>query len=142
MSAERITRSAEQTSAVACDLARSLVAGDVVLLSGDLGAGKTAFVKGLALGLGVAPEDVSSPTFALLHEYTGGRLTIHHADLYRLAPEEVDDLGLDELAESGGVLAIEWPDRLTRPWERAVDVTLTHAGETTRRIRITDGRNR
>jgi len=138
--AERVTRSAEQTAAVACALAASLRPGDVVLLSGDLGAGKTAFVKGLALGLGISADDVSSPTFALLHEYGGGRLTLHHADLYRLSPEEVDDLGLDELAGSGGILAVEWPDRLARPWPDALHVTLTHAGESTRRISITGGR--
>ncbi len=142
MTAERVTRSAEQTAAVACTLAASLVPGDVLLLSGDLGAGKTAFVKGLALGLGLAADDVSSPTFALLHEYSGGRLPLHHADLYRLSPAEVDDLGLDELSASGGILAIEWPDRLTRPWPDAFHVTLTHAGETTRRITISGGRNR
>jgi len=140
--AERVTRSPEQTAAVACTLAASLAPGDVVLLSGDLGAGKTAFVKGLALGLGTPGDDISSPTFSLLHEYAGGRLTLHHADLYRLSPEEVEDLGLDELAASGGILAIEWPDRLSRPWPDALHVTLTHAGETTRRITIAGGRNR
>jgi tRNA threonylcarbamoyladenosine biosynthesis protein TsaE len=142
VSAERVTRSAEQTAAVACALVPSLAPGDVFLLSGDLGAGKTAFVKGLALGLGIPPDDVSSPTFSLLHEYTGGRLTLHHADLYRLSPEEVEDLGLDELAASGGILAIEWPDRLARPWSHAFHVSLTHAGETMRRITISVGRNR
>jgi tRNA threonylcarbamoyladenosine biosynthesis protein TsaE len=142
VTADRLSRSAEQTAAVACVLAASLAPGDVVLLSGDLGAGKTAFVKGLALGLGIPGDDVSSPTFSLLHEYTGGRLILHHADLYRLSPEEVDDLGLDELAASGGILAIEWPERLSRPWPDAVQVTLIHAGETTRRITISGGRHR
>lgn len=142
MTAERVSRSAEQTAAVACALAASLVPGDVLLLSGDLGAGKTAFVKGLALGLGLDADEVSSPTFALLHEYAGGRLPLHHADLYRLSPAEVDDLGLDELAASGGILAVEWPDRLTRPWPDALHVTLAHTGETTRRITISGGRHR
>ncbi|MGE0394003.1 MAG: tRNA (adenosine(37)-N6)-threonylcarbamoyltransferase complex ATPase subunit type 1 TsaE [Vicinamibacterales bacterium] len=141
MTVERVTRSAEQTAAAACALAASLTPGDVVLLSGDLGAGKTAFVKGLALGLGIPADDVSSPTFSLLHEYTGGRLVLHHADLYRLSPEEVEDLGLDELAASGGILAVEWPDRLSRPWPDALHVTLTHTGETTRRITISGGRH-
>lgn len=137
-----MTRSPEQTAAVACALAATLAAGDVLLLSGDLGAGKTAFVKGLALGLGAAGAEVTSPTFGLLHEYAGGRLTLHHADLYRLEPEEVEELGLDELAASGGVLAVEWPDRLRRPWEHAIRVSLSHAGENARRISITDGRKR
>ena len=69
----------------------------MILLSGDLGAGKTAFVRGLADGLGIDPAVVSSPTFTLIQEYRGGRLPLHHVDLYRLRPIEVDDLGLDEL---------------------------------------------
>ena len=108
---ERVTTSEAETAAVARELSRSLVAGDVVLLSGNLGAGKTAFVRGLAEGLGVDPEDVSSPTFTLLHEYRGAHLTLFHADLYRLDRAATDDLGLGELQR--GVLAIEWPDRLT-----------------------------
>jgi len=78
------TASEEETAAVAGTLAAALNAGDVVLLSGNLGAGKTAFVRGLAQGLGVDPGDVSSPTFTLVHEYRGGRLTLYHVDLYRL----------------------------------------------------------
>jgi tRNA threonylcarbamoyladenosine biosynthesis protein TsaE len=97
-----------QTAAVGRELAPGLSAGDVVLLYGDLGAGKTAFVKGLAEGLGVSPDEVSSPTFTLLQEYRGERLTLYHVDLYRLDdPREIEDLGLDEIAEDG-VLAIEW----------------------------------
>ena len=82
-----------------------------MLLLGDLGAGKTAFVRGLAEGLGVDPAEVSSPTFTLIQEYRGGRLPLFHVDLYRLNdPREVDDLGLDELTAQGGVLAIEWAE--------------------------------
>ena len=106
------TASEEETGAVGRELAATLHAGDVVLLSGELGAGKTAFVRGLASGLGVAPEDVSSPTFTLIQEYRGGRLTLFHVDLYRLDdPREIEDLGLDEIA-GDGVLAIEWAEKL------------------------------
>ena len=95
-----VTRSEAETSAVGRDLAQTLASGSVVLLEGDLGAGKTAFVRGLAEGLGVDPEDISSPTFTLVQQYGGGRLPLIHVDLYRLDdPREVDDLGLDEIAE-------------------------------------------
>src|SRR5438552_6334007 len=106
------TRSEAETSALGRELAQTLSAGDVVLLFGDLGAGKTAFVKGLAEGLGVARDEVSSPTFTLVQEYRGGRLTLFHVELYGLHDQrDLDDLGLDEIADDG-VLAIEWADKL------------------------------
>ncbi|HEY6362847.1 MAG TPA: tRNA (adenosine(37)-N6)-threonylcarbamoyltransferase complex ATPase subunit type 1 TsaE, partial [Vicinamibacterales bacterium] len=95
-----VTRSEEETQDVAREFATSLGAGDVVLLSGTLGAGKTAFVRGLAVGLGVAKDDVSSPTFTLIHEYRGGRLTLYHADLYRLSRAATVDIGLEEMGVS------------------------------------------
>ena len=115
-----------------------LAAGDVVLLHGDLGAGKTAFVKGLAEGLGVAREEVSSPTFTLVQEYRGGRLTLFHVDLYRLDdPREIDDLGLDEIADDG-VLAIEWADKLDARLKpsRSIHIHLEHSDGDERTIRV------
>jgi tRNA threonylcarbamoyladenosine biosynthesis protein TsaE len=130
-----VSSSEQETQAIARDLAARLKAGDVVLLSGDLGAGKTAFVRGLAEGLGIDPEDVSSPTFTLVHEYRGGRLTLYHADLYRLPTAATDDLGLEETTD--GVLAIEWPERLTRRIPGAMTVAIEMIGPTTRKILIT-----
>ena len=131
------TNSEEETAAVGHELAATLSAGGVVLLFGDLGAGKTAFVRGLAEGLGVQRDDVSSPTFTLIQEYRGGRLPLFHVDLYRIEdPREFDELGLDEIAEDG-VLAIEWAERLPDPPQEAVRVSIEHAGETERRVTIT-----
>jgi tRNA threonylcarbamoyladenosine biosynthesis protein TsaE len=135
------TTSESDTAAVGRELAATLAAGDVVLLYGDLGAGKTAFVKGLAEGLGIATDEVSSPTFTLVQEYRGGRLPLFHVDLYRLNdPRELDDLGLDEIAEDG-VLAIEWAEKLdarltpSGPGE-ARSVRITHGDADTRTIAI------
>jgi tRNA threonylcarbamoyladenosine biosynthesis protein TsaE len=137
MATRRIeTGSEEETAAVGRELAATLSAGDVVLLHGDLGAGKTAFVRGLAEGLGVSREDVSSPTFTLIQEYRGGRLTLFHVDLYRIEdPREFDELGLDEIAVDG-VLAIEWAERLPGPPPPGIRISIEHAGETERRIGI------
>jgi tRNA threonylcarbamoyladenosine biosynthesis protein TsaE len=136
------TRSEEGTAAVGRELAKTLGPGSVVLLAGDLGAGKTALVRGLAEGLGIDPAEVSSPTFTLIQEYRGGRLPLYHVDLYRLGPAEVDDLGLDELTEGSGVTAIEWPDRLPRPPESGVLVRIEHGPDDIRRIIIESGRAR
>lgn len=130
------TRSEQETAAVAKVLAGNLRAGDVLLLSGNLGAGKTAFVRGLAEGLDIDPREVSSPTFTLVHEYRGGRLALYHVDLYRLDRAATDDLGLDELGVDNGVLAIEWPDRLTHALEGARPVRIEIVDDTTRRISI------
>jgi tRNA threonylcarbamoyladenosine biosynthesis protein TsaE len=135
MSALTSTSEAE-TEAAGRELASSLTAGSVVLLAGDLGAGKTAFVRGLADGLGINPRDVTSPTFTLVQEYRGGRLPLYHVDLYRLKSIEVDELGLDEMAWSGGVVAIEWPDRLPRPMDNVIAVSIEHGDDTTRKISI------
>ena len=132
---EHVTRSETETAAVARELAGTLRAGSVLLLSGNLGAGKTAFVRGLAEGLGLDPEDVSSPTFTLIHEYRGGRLTLYHADLYRLERTATDDLGLEELGVRDGILAIEWPDRLTHALPDAIVVDIEIVDDHTRRVR-------
>ena len=125
-----------ETAAAGQQLAHTLRPGDVVLLSGELGAGKTAFVRGLAEGLGIDPADVTSPTFTLIQEYSGGRLVLYHVDLYRLKPIEVDDLGLEELTIEGGVTAIEWPDRLPRPFDSVIEVRIEHGDDNHRTIHI------
>jgi tRNA threonylcarbamoyladenosine biosynthesis protein TsaE len=130
------THSEAETAAAGRDLAPSLGPGTVVLLTGDLGAGKTVFVKGIAEGLGIDPREVSSPTFTLVQEYRGGRLPLYHVDLYRLQSIEVEELGLEEMAWSGGVVAIEWPDRLPRPLEDIVSVTIEHGDGDDRRLSI------
>jgi len=124
------------TEAAARKMAGTLPPNSVIMLSGDLGAGKTAFVRGLAEGLGIDQLEVSSPTFTLIQEYRGGRLTLYHIDLYRLSPREVDDLGLDDLTSEGGIVAVEWPDRWSRPPADAVAVAIRLTGEATREIAI------
>ena len=130
----RTSHSETETGDVARELAASLHVGDVVLLAGPLGAGKTAFVRGLAEGLGCDPGQVSSPTFTIIQEYAGAT-PLQHVDLYRLTPAEADDLGLDDLLE-GAVVAIEWPDRWRQAPRDAVHVTLTPTGDTERTIAI------
>jgi tRNA threonylcarbamoyladenosine biosynthesis protein TsaE len=129
-----VTQSEDQTADVARQLATTLEAGAVLLLSGNLGAGKTAFVRGLAAGLGIDPDEVSSPTFTLVHEYRGGRLTLYHADLYRLERVATEELGLEEMGVSDGVLAIEWPDRLAHAVPGALAIQIEIIDENTRRI--------
>lgn len=129
------THSESDTEAVARAFAARLEPGDVLLIDGPLGAGKTAFVRGLADGLGAAREGVSSPTFTLIQEYGGGRLRLYHADLYRLTPIEASDLGLAETGDEG-VLAVEWPDRWHQPPETAVRVTIERLAGDDRRITI------
>ena len=129
------TASEDETVAAARRLAKRLPPGALVLLTGDLGAGKTAFVRGLAAGLGIDPDDVSSPTFTLIQEYAGAR-NLRHVDLYRLQGADVDDLGLDELTQDGAVVAIEWAERLSAPPAGALRVTIVDLGGDDREIRI------
>lgn len=128
------TRSEAETLDLARAVAARLGPGSVLLLRGDLGAGKTAFVRGLAEGLGVPDDQVSSPTFTLVQSYRG-RLPLLHADLYRISTAEVEDLGLDEVGEEG-VLAIEWAEKLSRPVPGAISILLEDLGGDRRRITI------
>ena len=108
-----------------------------MLLSGDLGAGKTAFVRGLAEGLGIDPGEVTSPTFTLVHEYRGGRLPLIHVDLYRLDRADLDEIGLDQDLAAVGIVAVEWAERMVRGLPGAVRVTITDRGGDARTIEIT-----
>lgn len=130
------SNSEAETRAIAAALAPSLSPGSVVLLSGDLGAGKTAFVRGLAAGLGIDPDEVTSPTFTLVHEYRGGRLPLIHVDLYRLDRAELDEIGLDSDLAVVGVTAVEWSERLTRPITGAVTVHIADRGGDSREIQF------
>jgi tRNA threonylcarbamoyladenosine biosynthesis protein TsaE len=135
------TRGEEETIALAAGIARGFRGGEVVLLSGELGAGKTVFVRGLAAGLEADPEEVTSPSFVLLTEYPG-RLRLYHADLFRLRGDGDElELGLEDLPGPHGVLAVEWGERLGRPpWTSPLRVSLEHAGGDTRRVHIEGGR--
>lgn len=130
--------SPEATRGHAQALAANLQPGDVVALAGPLGAGKTQFVKGLAAGLGVAdPRGVNSPTFTLIQEYHG-RITLYHLDAYRLASaRELDALGFDELLDAGGIVVVEWADRVTPLMpDQTIWINLTPTGERTRSLTI------
>lgn len=124
------------TRAVARALAATLGAGDIVLLHGDLGAGKTVFVKGLAEGLGLHAGEVTSPTFTLVHEYAGGRLPLVHLDLYRLGSTELDDVGLDPDVAARGIVVVEWAERLRHAPGGAVRIDIRDRGGDAREIRV------
>ena len=130
------SNSEAETRAIAVRLAAELQPGAVLLLSGDLGAGKTAFTKGLAEGLGLDPAEVTSPTFTLVHEYRGGRLPLVHVDLYRLEKVDLDELGMDADLANQGVLAIEWSDRLIRLPAGAVSVQIVATGDDQRTVTV------
>ena len=129
------THSEQQTFALAEQFATTLMPGAFVLLYGDLGAGKTAFVRGLAAGLGANAEEVSSPTFVIMQHYKG-RVPLTHVDLYRLERvDEIAELGLEELG-ADGVMAIEWADRMPAAPQGSVAVRIEDAGGDVRTIRI------
>lgn len=134
--------SEEETRSLARSLGAHLKAGDWVVLVGDLGTGKTQFVKGLAEAL-QCREQPASPTFSLVQVYkpkSGKGLPLRHADLYRLAEKDVPDLGWDELSDLEGVTAVEWAEKARGLWpDRAVEVRLSHKGENLRVIEIAGG---
>jgi len=133
------TNSAEETIAFGRTLAELLAPPKLVLLRGDLGAGKTTLVKGIAAAFeAAAEEDVTSPTFTLVHEYRGPRADLYHIDLYRVdTPRELETLGLDDLRSERSVLLIEWGEKFARlQRERDMEISLEPDGENRRQIRI------
>jgi tRNA threonylcarbamoyladenosine biosynthesis protein TsaE len=137
---ETITRSAAETIAFGRSLAASLAPPKLVLLRGELGAGKTTLVKGIAEGFHAAKEeDVTSPSFTLVHEYRGPKVNVYHIDLYRVdTPRQLETLGLDDLMADNAVLLIEWGEKFPRfVRERDVEIMLEAVGEDQRRITIT-----
>jgi len=128
----------EETLELGRTVARGLRGGELIVLEGDLGLGKTVFAKGIAAGLGIAPEDVTSPSFTLVQEYAGGRLPMFHVDLYRLEdPEDLATIGIEEVLSGGGVVVVEWGERLPSYLRRgAIRVSFHDIGEGSRRIEI------
>ena len=136
---EVTTRSADETIAFGRTLAQLLAPPKLVLLRGDLGAGKTTLVKGIAAAFDAASEeDVTSPTFTLIHEYRGPHTAVYHIDLYRIdTPRELDTLALDDLRSDNSILVIEWGEKFPRfVRERDVEISLDREGENGRRIRV------
>jgi tRNA threonylcarbamoyladenosine biosynthesis protein TsaE len=132
----RVTHAYEETLALAAKFAKVLKRGDTVCLFGDLGSGKTAFVKGMAKGLKIAPEHVHSPTFTLMNIYEG-KVPIYHFDLYRITADDLFGLGYEEFFYGEGIAAVEWSERLEgllpkEHWH----VTLKHAGDDKREVVI------
>lgn len=139
MTRQITTHSTEETIAFGRSLASELQPPLLILLRGDLGAGKTTLVKGIAEGFqAAAADDVTSPTFTLVHEYRGARATLYHIDLYRVETErELETLGLDDLTGPGSILLIEWGEKFARfVRERDVEIDLKHAGESDRTIAV------
>lgn len=130
-----VSRDEAATEAFGARLGAALGAGDAVLLEGDLGAGKTVVVRGLARALEVDPREIQSPSYTLIHEHQGGRGRLVHVDLYRLRPDEVGALGLEDLLADDVVAAIEWPDRMVAPPDRVVWVSITRREDERREIR-------
>ena len=138
---EFLTNSPEETEKIGAALGKILNPGTVLAYRGDLGAGKTAFTRGLARGLGYA-EPVTSPTYTIVNEYLGGRLPLFHFDMYRLrSSDDLWDIGWEDYLDRGGVCAVEWSENVDDAMEDAVYVTIHKTGETSRRIEIEGGEN-
>ena len=133
------TNSPAETEAVGAALGRVIPPGTVLAYRGDLGAGKTAFTRGLARGLGYA-DPVTSPTYTIVNEYLGGRLPLFHFDMYRLASsDDLFDIGWEDYLDRGGICAVEWSENVADAMEDAVTVTIEKTGENARRITIEGG---
>ena len=134
-----ITNSPSETEAVGAALAKVLKSGTIIAYRGDLGAGKTAFTRGLARGLGSA-EPVTSPTYTIVNEYTSGRIPLFHFDMYRLrSSDDLFDIGWDDYLERGGVCAVEWSENVADAMEDALVVTIEKTGDEQRRITLEGG---
>ena len=131
-----MTHSPEETEKIGAALAEKMEPGAVIAYRGDLGAGKTAFTRGLARGLGYA-EPVTSPTYTIVNEYLGGRLPLFHFDMYRLhSADDLWDIGWEDYLDRGGVCAVEWSENVTEALEGAITVSIEKLDDTTRRITI------
>ena len=136
---EYITHSREETVALGRKLAAVLPDGALIAFTGGLGAGKTAFTRGLARGLGIE-DPITSPTYTIVNEYLSGRLPLFHFDMYRLPDADaLFDIGWEDYLDRGGVCAVEWSENVTEAMEGAVSVTIDVLGENTRRITISGG---
>ena len=134
-----ITHSPEETEKIGAALAKKLKPGTVIAYRGDLGAGKTAFTRGLARGLGYL-DAVTSPTYTIVNEYLGGRLPLFHFDMYRLpSADDLWDIGWEDYLDRGGICAVEWSENVADAMEDAVTVTIEKLGEDTRRITLEGG---
>lgn len=136
---EFITNSPEETEAVGAALGKILTPGTVIAYRGDLGAGKTAFTRGLARGLG-SQELVTSPTYTIVNEYLGGRLPLFHFDMYRLgSSDDLFDIGWEDYLEREGVCAVEWSENVEDAMEDAISICIEKLGDTSRKITIEGG---
>ena len=134
-----ITNSPGETEAIGAALGNIIKPGTVIAYRGDLGAGKTAFTRGLARGLGCT-EIVTSPTYTIVNEYLGGRIPLFHFDMYRLrSSDDLFDIGWEDYLDRGGVCAVEWSENVADAMENAVLVTIEKCGEDSRRITIEGG---
>ena len=136
---EFLTNSPAETEAVGAALGKILKPGTVIAYRGDLGAGKTAFTRGLARGLG-SSEMVTSPTYTIVNEYLGGRMPLFHFDMYRLAcSDDLWDIGWEDYLDRNGVCAVEWSENVEDAMEDAISITIEKLGEEARRITIEGG---